>query len=98
MNELGKGSERKYVSGLTLTVEQWALVASTLAYAINVIGMAYGRALGPDRITELIDLKRDLIQGALNMDIEGINLRDEPAVMKAVADYLNAVIPDVEHR
>ena len=67
-----------------------------LATALQVVANAYGRALGPNRIQELVDLKREIIQGTLNADIRGVDMRTEPAVIKLVADWLDGLIPDVE--
>jgi len=55
----------------------------------------YGRALGPGRISELVEFKRELIQSVLNTEVSGLLESQEPAVIKAVADLLRASIPDV---
>jgi len=79
-----------------LTAQQWQLVAMGLATAFQVVANAYERVLGPNRIQELVDLKRELVQGALNAEISGVDMSTEaePAVIKLVADLLDGVIPD----
>jgi len=71
------------------------IVAGALGTVLNLMGTAYGRALGPGRIFELVEFKRELIQSVLNTEVSGLLESQEPAVIKAVADLLRASIPDV---
>ncbi|MBY0259603.1 hypothetical protein [Methylobacterium sp.] len=79
-----------------LTPPQLLTIVGALGSALNLTFMAYGHAIGPDRIGELEEFGRQLLAGIKNSDIAGMHMAQESAVVETIHAIVAANIPDVK--
>ncbi|MCJ2032884.1 hypothetical protein [Methylobacterium sp. J-068] len=88
--------ERKEFTLPPLTAEQLIVVSGALGSVLHLTFMAYGHGIGADRIHELEEFSRGLLLGIKNVEIGGLAMNKEPAVIETVHAIVAAAIPNVK--